>query len=304
MTRDNASAEMFNDTKTSYKGMGVWLSLSTYPVKMHARHALVSASLFTLLLPSLIAGADPVRVRYPEGSVHGYLALRSLDGKLLAAGDLMQTVQHGRLTSRLIYRFKDGSIDDDTAVFTQNGSFRLVSDHRIQRGPMFSKPTELTIRAKTGEVTVRYTENGKEKVETTHMDLPDDLSNGILLDVVKNIPAEAAETRISYVAATPKPRLIKLSLKSDGTEIFRSAGRINHAHRFLIHADLGGIMGLVAPILGKSPADSYAWVSADEVPAFIKSESPLYLGGPVLRTELVSPVWSQNAVDPAAHDQK
>ncbi len=288
----------------SYKGMGVRLNLSTYPVKMHARHALVLASFFTLLLPSPIAGADPVRVRYPEGSVHGYLALRSLDGKLLAAGDLMQTVQHGRLTSRLIYRFKDGSIDDDTAVFTQNGSFRLVSDHRIQRGPMFSKPTELTIRAKTGEVTVRYTDNGKEKVETTHMDLPDDLSNGILLDVVKNIPAEAAETQISYVAATPKPRLIKLSLKSDGTETFRSAGRINHAHRFLIHADLGGIMGLIAPILGKSPADSYAWVSADEVPAFIKSESPLYLGGPVLRTELVSPVWSQNAVDPAAHDQK
>ena len=271
---------------------------------MHARHALVPSLLLTLLLPTTIVGADPVRVRYPEGSVHGYLALRSLDGKLLAAGDLTQTVQHGRLTSRLIYRFKDGSIDDDTAVFTQNGAFRLVSDHRIQKGPMFSVPTELTIKAQSGEVTVRYAENGKEKVETTHMDLPDDLSNGILLDVVKNIPAEAEETRISYVAATPKPRLIKLSLKSDGTESFQSAGRINHAHRFVIHADLGGIMGLIAPMLGKSPADSYAWVSADEVPAFIRSESPLYLGGPVLRTELVSPVWNRNIPDPAAHSAK
>lgn len=271
---------------------------------MSLRSALLPGLLSSLLLTAAVAGADPVRVLYPEGSVHGYLALRSLDGKLLAAGDLMQTVHNGRLTSRLIYRFKDGSIDDDTAVFTQNGYFRLVSDHRVQKGPMFPKPSDLTIKARTGEVTVRYEDNGKEKVETTHMDLPDDLSNGILLDVVKNIPAEAEETQISYVAATPKPRLIKLSLKTDGTESFRSAGRVNHAHRFVIHADLGGMMGLIAPLIGKSPADSYAWVSAAEVPAFIRSESALYLGGPMLRTELVSPIWDQNEIDPAAKPSK
>jgi hypothetical protein len=269
-------------------------------LRMRLRNALLLGSVFGLLLSSSIAGAAPVRVRYPEGSVHGYLALRSLDGKLIAAGDLMQIVHNGRLTSRLIYRFKDGSIDDDTAVFTQNGYFRLVSDHRVQKGPAFPTPTDLTIKARSGEVTVRYKDNGKEKVETTHMDLPDDLSNGILLDVVKNIPAEAEETQISYVAATPKPRLIKLSIKTDGTESFRSAGRVNQAHRFAIHADLGGIMGLIAPLIGKSPADSYAWVSAAEVPAFIKSESALYLGGPMLRTELVSPVWNPKEIDPAA----
>jgi hypothetical protein len=283
---------------------GTERDLNVFPFKMNPRSTLILRLVSALFIATTIAGADPVRVRYPEGSVHGYLALRSLDGKLLAAGDLTQTVQHGRLTSRLIYRFKDGSIDDDTAVFTQNGTFKLVSDHRLQKGPMFPKPTELTIKAQTGEVIVRYKENGKEKVETTHMDLPDDLSNGILLDVVKNIPAEAEETKISYVAATPKPRLIKLSLRSDGTEGFHSAGRLNHAHRFVIHADLGGIMGLVAPMLGKSPADSYAWVSGDEVPAFIRSESALYLGGPVLRTELASPVWNRSIPDPAAKSAK
>ena len=295
---------MFKEVKMICERADTERDCNVYSLKMQPGNALVLSLLFTLFLATTIAGADPVRVRYPEGSVHGYLALRSLDGKLLAAGDLTQTVQHGRLTSRLIYRFKDGSIDDDTAVFTQNGTFRLISDHRIQKGPMFPKPTELTIKAQTGEVTVRYTENGKDKVETTHMDLPDDLSNGILLDVVKNIPAEAEETKISYVAAIPKPRLIKLSLKSDGTESFRSAGRVNHAHRFVIHADLGGIMGVIAPMLGKAPADSYAWVSGDEVPAFIRSESPLYLGGPVLRTELVGPVWNRSIPDPAAKSGK
>jgi hypothetical protein len=268
------------------------------------RNFVLTGFLLPLLVAPASAVADPVPVRYLEGSVHGYLALRSLDGKLLAAGDLMQTVHGGLLTSRLIYRFKDGSIDDDTAVFTQNGYFRLVSDHRVQKGPSFPKPTDLMIKVKTGEVTVRYTDKGEEKVETTHMDLPDDLSNGILLDVVKNLSAQAEQTRISYVAATPKPRLIHLVVRPDGMERFRSAGRVNHAHRFKIHVDLGGMAGIIAPILGKEPADSFAWVSADEVPAFIKSESPLYLDGPPLRTELVSPVWDPSDSTPPTRRPK
>ena len=48
---------------------------------------------------------------------------------------------------------------------------------------------------------------------------------------------------------------------------------------------------MIAPLIGKEPPDAHVWVSAGEVPAFIRSEAPLYLGGPMLRTELVSPVW-------------
>jgi hypothetical protein len=39
------------------------------------------------------------------------------------------------------------------------------------------------------------------------------------------------------------------------------------------------------------PADTHVWIGTGSVPAFIRSEGSLYLGGPVLRTELVSPVW-------------
>jgi hypothetical protein len=143
---------------------------------MLVRRFALACSLLPLVTSPTSTVAEPIPVRYLEGAVHGYLALRSLDGKVVAAGDLTQTVHGGLLTSRLIYRFKDGSIDDDTAVFTQNGYFRLVNDHRVQKGPAFPKPTDMMIKVKTGEVTVRYTDKGEEKVETTHMDLPDDLS--------------------------------------------------------------------------------------------------------------------------------
>src|SRR4051794_14152822 len=72
--------------------------------------------------------AEPVPVRYREGSVHGFLAVRTLEGKILAAGDLTQTVRENRVVSRLVFRFKDGSVDDETAVFSQERDFRLISD--------------------------------------------------------------------------------------------------------------------------------------------------------------------------------
>ena len=182
------------------------------------------------LVPAVLL-ADPVAVRYPEGSVHGYLALRSLDGKLLAAGDLVQTIRGQQVTSHLVYRFKDGSIDDETAVFTQGGHFRLLHDHHIQKGPRFPKPTEVTVDTRSGEVTVRYMDEGTQKVESSHMDLPDDLSNGSLLNLAKNLSPQTAETTISYLAATPKPRMLHLSFKPDGTDSYRSAGLSNEAQR-------------------------------------------------------------------------
>jgi DNA-binding IclR family transcriptional regulator len=42
--------------------------------------------------------------------MHGFLALRSLDGKRLADGEMTQIAEGDRVTSRLIFRFKDGSV--------------------------------------------------------------------------------------------------------------------------------------------------------------------------------------------------
>ena len=254
---------------------------------------MLTLSLAAILLRPVLLDADPIPVKYQEGSVHGYLVLRTLEGKIVAAGDVIQKVHGDRVVSRLVYHFRDGSIDDDTATFTQRGHFRLLSDHRIQRGPMFPLQLDVAIDAVSGQVTVRSKDKGKEKVETSHMDLPADLSNGILLDVLKNVSAKTSEITMSYLATTPKPRLIHLSVKPEGTDTFMSAGRPNKAIRFVIHVEIGGLAGMVAPMIGKEPPDTHVWVSAGDVPAYIKSEEPLYIGGPMLRTELVSPVWGQ-----------
>lgn len=253
--------------------------------------AWLTSLLIAILISSGVLRGESIPVRYPEGSVHGYLALRTLDGKLIAAADLIQTIHGQRVVSRLVYRFKDGSIDDDTAIFSQRGHFRLLSDHRLQRGPMFPQQLDVAIDAVSGQVTVRSQDKGEEeKVETSHMDLPPDLSNGILLYVLKNVSPKTPEMQMSYLATTPKPRLIHLSVKPEGEDTFMSAGRPNKAVRFVVHVEIGGLTGVIAPLIGKEPPDTRVWIGAGEVPAFIKSEEPLYEGGPMWRTELISPV--------------
>ena len=48
-----------------------------------------------IVIPAM-ATAGQVRVRHAEALVHGFLALRSLDGTLLAGGDLLQTAPEAR----------------------------------------------------------------------------------------------------------------------------------------------------------------------------------------------------------------
>lgn len=244
-----------------------------------------------LLWPCIGLG-EQVAVRHTEGLVHGFLALRTLDGTTIADGDLIQVARGDRVTSRLVFRFKDGSIHDETAIFSQRQQFRLVSDHLVQKGPTFPRPLDMSVDARTGRVTVRYAdEHGEQKVADERLDLPPDLANGMILTLLKNVRPEAPPPAVSFVAATPKPRLVKLAIASAGQEPFSTGGAARKATHYVVKVDIGGIAGLLAPLLGKQPPDSHVWILGGEAPAFVKSEGPLYLGGPSWRIELVSPAW-------------
>src|SRR6266571_8484746 len=65
--------------------------------------------------------AEQVRVRHMEGLMHGFLALRALDGKRLADGEMTQIAKGDRVTSRLILRFRYGTLYGDTAIFSKQG---------------------------------------------------------------------------------------------------------------------------------------------------------------------------------------
>jgi hypothetical protein len=244
-----------------------------------------------LLHPCTLNG-ESVRVSYKEGLIHGFLVLQTLEGKTLADGDLIQVAHGNRVTNHLVFHFADGSIHDETAVFSQGAVFRLLTDHLVQKGPAFPHPLELSFDALSGRTTVRYVDDaGKEKLATERLDLPSDVANGMVFTLLKNLPREAPQTKVSMVAATPKPRLVKLAITAEGEDTFRIGESSRQATRYVVKVEIGGVSGLLAPLLGKQPEDTHVWILHDDAPAFVKSEGPLYLGGPIWRIELTKPVW-------------
>src|SRR5437660_8360728 len=157
--------------------------------------------------------ADMIPVRHTEGLIHGFLVVRTLEGKAFADGQMTQDARGDRVTTHLIFRFKDGSIYEDTTIFSQHGTFRLLSTHLIRRGPSFKQPMDTAIDASTGQVKVRYTDNvRKQKVIARRLELPPDVANGLLLTLMKDIKPSVPRTTVSVVATTPKPRLVKLAI--------------------------------------------------------------------------------------------
>jgi hypothetical protein len=260
---------------------------------MHALPVSRSMSvIFSVLITAIIGArlpAEPIPVRYPQGSAHGFLALKTLEGARIATGDLTQIVHGDRVTSHVTFRFRDGSLDDDTTVFSQRGTFRLISDHHIQHGPSFPKPIDVLIDALTGETT-SHTEDGK--IIQDHLDLPADVSNGLPSKLLVNILPSTTETKLSFVAPTPKPRLIHVSVKPAREVQFSVGGTARRATDYVLHVELGGVTGVIAPIIGKQPADYHIWILEGTAPAFIREEGQFYEGGPIWRIEQISPTFS------------
>jgi hypothetical protein len=254
--------------------------------------ALVVLLTWALLLPFPVLSQSPVAVQYTEGVVRGFLVLRTLEGNILAEGDVTQFARGDRVTSHSVLRFKDGSINEETVVFSQRHIFRLISDHQVQKGAAFKQPMDVSVDGLTGQVTVRYTDNdGKEKTVSDRLKLPPDVSNGMILTLLKNIRPDVPLTTLSIVAAAPKPRLVKLLISPEGEESVSAGGSSHKATRYVVKVDIGGVAGVVAPLVGKQPQDTHIWIIGGDAPSFAKSEGPLYGSGPIWRMELTSPDW-------------
>jgi hypothetical protein len=243
-----------------------------------------------------IAPSEPIPVRHVQGTFHGFLELRAEDGKVVASGDSFQVVHGDRVTVQTLFKFRDGSIDDETTVFTQHRTFQLITDHHVQKGPSFPHPMDVTIDARSGQVTVRSTgKDGKEEVKTDHVELPTDLANGMVPLVVENAGSDAAPFTVSMLLATPKPRLVKLVFSNRGEESFSLGGSARKAIHFEIKIDLGGVAGVVAPLIGKEPPNIQIWTVGGQAPTFIREQGPLYPEGPMMTIQLTSPVWPSSA---------
>ena len=244
------------------------------------RSALLGLGLSLLLWAT--AWGEPVTVRFPEGVTRAFPAVRSLEGKTLAFGDFVQIAREDRVQSRLVFRFKDGSVHDESVVFSQRGVFKMESYRLIQRGPSFPETLEVSIDRQSGAYTVRHRgdEDSPEEVLDGKFEVPDDAYNGMLTLILKNLPPGTADT-VSMVAFTPKPRVVKLRLTPMPDEQVLLNEAPAQAARYVIRPELGFFASL---LLFDAPS-LRCWILPGEAPAFLKAEGPLYFMGPIWRIE-------------------
>ena len=217
------------------------------------------------------AQAEQVPVKHIQYPMHRSMVVRSEAGRIIAHCEFSQAVQGDEVKMRLTYRFVDGSIDDETTDYTQQGTFRLVRDHHIQKGPFFTKPYDFSIEATSGMATFRTPdENGKVQIESKHIDLPYDLANGIVGTLLLNVPQNTQPFRVGLLAPVGGGRLIRIWISPEGEQSFCLAGQNVKAAVFRIHPELGGIVGLIAMIIGVQPKDVMVWVKEGRQPEVVR----------------------------------
>jgi hypothetical protein len=144
---------------------------------------------------------------------------KCVEGEALAEREITQVAHGDKLRISLVFHFKDTSLYQEDVVFSQHRVFRVFSYHLTQKGPAFKTPLELSLDGSTGEATVRYTNSdGKEKIESERLKLGQDLANGLITTLVKNIQPGSTPMTLSMVAATPKPRLAQVVISQDGED--------------------------------------------------------------------------------------
>jgi hypothetical protein len=228
------------------------------------------------------ASAAPVSVRYTEGITRGFPVLRSASGEKLAQGDLTQVVQGNVVRARLIFRFTDGSLYDESVTFSQRDVFTLLSYRLVQRGPSFPETVEARIDRDSERYEVRYRadDDSPEEVLTGRFTMPADTYNGMLTMLLKNLPTGRSET-VHIVAFTPKPHAVKMLLAPSANEPVLVGDSPLRATRFAVRPQLG----LFASLLVTDIPDIHCWILEGEAPGFLRFEGPLYFQGPIWRIE-------------------
>ncbi len=253
----------------------------TFPSEatLNVTHTILPA----LLLFPIVTHSQAIPVRHTEGRSRGFVVLRDQAGRQIGYGQMSQEATGDRVEYHMVYHFRDGSLDEETAVFSQRGTFQLVSDRHIQRGPFFSTPLDLTAQA-NGQMTSRVIDkSGTAKDEVSHVDLePGTAVDGMLSTLMANVDPARPPFKLPMLSPTAKPRLFHFAISAAGHGTFRVAGVRMTAAIFRAHTELGGLTGIVAPLLGKQPKDFFAWVVEGDAPAVVRVIAQISEGSPLV----------------------
>lgn len=263
------------------------------PRRPAAPAARVGAWILVAVLLPAVAAAAPVRMRYPEGPAHGFIELRdAATDETLGHGELVQWLEQRAVASRLVIRFADGSLYDETVRFAQRPVFRLLSYDLTQKGPSFAEESRVRFD-QSGSYDVRQRKPGAEEERANGTtDIPDDVSNGLTSVLAKNLDDGASATT-HLMTFRPEPLVLDLEITPEGADSYTVGGVSSAATRYLVKPTVPGVKGVLAAVVGKQPPEVRMWIAPAPAPVLVRFEGALFVGGPPWRIELDAPRWKK-----------
>jgi hypothetical protein len=243
------------------------------------------------LAAAAVADAAPVHMRFPEGPTHGFLTVTDVaTDKKIAAGELTQWIEKRAIASRLVIRFDDGSLHDETVRFAQRPVFRVVSYEQKQKGPAFAEDSSVKFD-RSGRYEVRQRPRGEdEKTAAGTFEVPDDVCNGLTSVLIKNLQ-RGTSASVHMVTFRPEPLVLDVELTTEGTDRYWVGDVASEATRWLVKPTVPGVKGMLASVVGKQPPEVRIWIAPEPAPVLVRFEGALYVDGPVWRIELSAPRW-------------
>jgi hypothetical protein len=232
------------------------------------------------------ASAPGVPTHWPEGTLRGFPIVRSMDGRAIADGALVQVLENGNLRAEGIYQFHDGRQVREVTVLEQNPRLRQLSwswEERRGDDVVRSYAVDLT----TGHATVRKRTKDGWDTWDEHLDGTAGAFVGVgFMYAIKNLTERldrGEKIELTAVVFTAKPRTVTVSISRDQVGDLTMGGRKLPAERYVIHPEVPWI----ARLFVKAP-DQYLWFYRPVPPMFLRADIPLAEpSDPMIRIELI-----------------
>ncbi len=269
-----------------------------------ARHAVATEVVLLLALAASCQQAPIVRPRLEdpsgspssrEGAAHGFPALRSIDGELLAQGEFLQHVEGDAIRRTIHYTFGPGhwveessSLRQDPELVQEAWSWQEVRDGIVER--------RFEIDFESGTATAEKREDGRVKRWSAHLDLqPGVAFAGSAFSLALGRERERLQrgepVELQGVGFLPKPKAATLEVSYVGLERMTMGDRTVLGEHYVLHPKIPAIARLFV-----DPPDSNLWLTSPGPAAFLRWEGAMAeTDDPIVRVDLLPGATSGKA---------
>lgn len=218
---------------------------------------------------ALPAVAIPLHVR--EGDVQALAQLTDAQGQPLADGHYSQHLSGDVLHIEASFDYPDGRRVLEKAELRLHPALEQVNWSRVERNAE-QETRRYSMDFATREARAEHVAEKKTWEEKLDVE-PGKTFAGIAFNyAIKNLRKElpkGAEVKLHAIAFTPKPRAAEVTLRHDGDDRIRMAGRELAADKFTIHPEVPAIAKLFISV-----PDQFIWLWRGEPAAFLRFEGP------------------------------